>query len=243
MPVIFVIRHAEDTQTGPHALTPEGQRHAELYAKFFPTYLSSAHNVGVNKSPVCVCPISKIISISNKGGNVSPRNPNPNPSPNPYDTVKKLSEALNIPITTDNGQNQYWSSFQWADDAKKKLLDNKGNTAQYSVVIAWDKQGLNPTEDDYNKLVKWLTPPESNVPFKDFTPLLKNFPQTLPKPDSIAFEPLRTNLWVYSDQNDQGKFNNLTFYQQLFYNADCKTGASSTPTLNSECLVAEERSY
>ena len=244
MPVVFVIRHAEDTQSGPHALTPEGIKHAELYVQLFKNYIwGDTHSVGVDKNQACVCPIGKIISISDKGGEISPRNPNPNPSSNPYKTVEKLSLSLDIPINTDNGQTQYWSSFPWTADTKKKLLDYNGNSAQYSVVIAWDKQGLNPSEEDYNKLLGWLKPPESKVPFKDFIPLLKYFPKTLPNLNSIALEPLRTNLWVFSNQNDEGKFVNLRFYQQLFYAKDCKSGESLVPTTKSACLVAEQRDY
>lgn len=248
MPVVFVIRHAEDTTSGPHALTEEGQKHAELYVKFFENFIwGDAHHVGIDKSLACVCPIGKIISISEKGGEVIPRNPNPNPSPNPYDTVKNLSENLNISITTDNGQSQYWSSFQWNKEAKKNLFDNKGNSALYSVVISWDKQGLNPTEEDYNKLIGWLRAPESTVPFNDFIPLLKNFPATLPNSASISLLPLRTNLWLYSDQNDEGKFKILKFYQQTFVESECetglKTGMSQTPTSSSKCLIATQVNY
>ena len=243
MPVVFVIRHAEDTQSGPHALTAEGQRHAELYSMLFEKYIwGGSHSIGVDKSQACVCPIGKIISISNKGS-ASPRNPNPNPSSNPYMTIKNLSESLNLPIVTDNGLSQYWSSFQWTDDEKKKLLDYSGNSAQYSVVIAWDKQGLNPTEEDYNKLVSWLTSPESQVPFKRFTPLLKNFPQNIPAANSIALDPLRTNFWVYSNQNEQGKFVNLRFYYQVFYAKDCKSKESFVPLKDSECIDVVERDY
>ncbi|RUR06817.1 hypothetical protein ELY15_12835 [Legionella sp. km772] len=243
MPVVFVIRHAEDTQSGPHALTAEGQRHAELYPMLFQNYIwGDTHSVGVDKAQACVCPIGKIISISNKG-NVTPRNPNPNPSPNPYLTVKNLSDNLNLPISTDNGKNQYWSSFQWTADEKKKLFDYGKNSSPYSVVIAWDKQGLNPTEEEYNKLVSWLTPPESQLPFKNFIPLLKYFPQNLPDPSSLSMDPARTNLWVYSNQNEQGKFLNLRFYHQVFYAKDCKSNESFVPLKDSQCINVEQVSY
>ncbi|MCE0721957.1 hypothetical protein [Legionella resiliens] len=244
MPVVFVIRHAEDTQSGEHALTAEGIRHAELYVMLFKNYIwGGTHRIGKDKSHACVCPIGKIISISNKGGDIVPRNPNPNPSPNPYKTVEKLSKSLSLPILTDNGESQYWSSFQWTAEAKEQLFDYNGNSAQYSVVIAWDKQGLNPTKEDYDKLMGWLKPPESEVSFKDFIPLLKYFPNTVPDLDSISLEPLRTNLWVYSDQNEEGKFMNLRLYQQRFYAKDCKSSISLVPTKNSECVVPEQSSY
>ncbi|AUH73233.1 hypothetical protein [Legionella sainthelensi] len=244
MPVVFVIRHAEDTPSGEHALTAEGKKHAELYVMLFKNYIwGDAHSVGKDKSQACVCPIGKIISISNKGGDVSPRNPNPNPSPNPYSTVENLSQSLGLPIITDNGESQYWSSYQWTADAKKKLFDYSGNSAQYSVVIAWDKQGLNPTEEDYKKLMGWLRPPESKIPFKDFTPLLKYFPNKLPNADSFALNPQRTTLWVYSDQNEEGKFMNLRVYQQIFYAKDCYSNQSFVPTVSSECIIPQQRSY
>jgi hypothetical protein len=244
MPLVFVIRHAEDTQSGPHALTAEGAKHAELYTMLFENYIwGDTHGVGEGQSEACACPIGKIISISDNGDDVLPRNPNPNPSPNPFLTVEKLSESLDIPISKDNGINQYWSSFQWAVDAKKKLFDYSGNSAQYSVVIAWDKQGLNPTATDYKNLMGWINPPESQVPFNDFTPLLKYFPNTVPNLGSIALDPLRTNLWVYSDQSEDGKFKNLRFYQQMFYAKDCKSSQSLTPTITSECIVPQKRNY
>ncbi len=244
MPVVFVIRHAEDTASGPHALTPEGARHAQLYLMMFNNFIwGNTHSLGKDRSQACVCPIGKIISISNKGGDIAPRNPNPNPSSNPYMTVEKLSEGLGIPITTDNGITQYWSSFQWTPEAKKKLFNYSGNSAQYSVVIAWDKQGLNASEEDYSKLVEWLRPPESKVAYKDFIPLLKYFPNTPLNLNSIALDPQRTHLWVYSDQNEEGKFLNLRFYLQMFYAKDCRSNGSIVPTLTSECLVPQARDY
>jgi hypothetical protein len=244
MPVVFVIRHAEDTQSGAHELTDEGKKHAALYTMLFNNYIwGETHSVGINKNQACVCPIGKIISISDKGGDITPRNPNPNPSPNPYHTLEQLSQDLGIPIITDNGQSQYWSSFQWDADAKKQLFDYNGNSAQYSVVIAWDKQGMNPSGADYMELMTWLKEPESKVPFKQFTPLLKYFPNTLPNKNSVALDPLKTNLWVYSDQNEEGKFLNLKFYQQLFYAKDCKSNASLLPTKKSECVVPLRRDY
>ncbi|KTD41291.1 hypothetical protein [Legionella parisiensis] len=244
MPVVFVIRHAEDTQTGPHNLTDIGWKHAELYVALFENYIwGDPHSVGKDKTQACVCPIGKIISISNKGENALPPNPNPNPSPNPYNTVMKLSEKLNIPIQTDNGVKQYWSSFQWTAGAKLGLFDNNGNSAPFSVVISWDKQGLNPTKEEYIGLMRWLKYPESQISFEEFIPLLKFFPNTLVKADSVALIPLRTHLWVFSDQNEQGKFINLRFYQQIFYAKDCKSNPSLTPTTNSECLVPQQRGY
>ncbi len=244
MPVVFVVRHAEDTPTGPHALTAEGAKHAQLYIMMFNNFIwENTRAVGKDKSQVCVCPIGKIISISNKGGDVQPRNPNPNPSSNPYMTVEPLSQSLAIPITTDNGVTQYWSSFQWTAEAKKKLFDDMGNLAQYSVVIAWDKQGLNASQTDYQNLVGWLTPPESQVPYTEFTPLLKYFPSIPLTLGSPALDPQRTNLWVYSDQNEQGKFLNIRFYQQMFYGVDCKSNPSLAPTLTAGCIVPQARDY
>ncbi|RAP35700.1 hypothetical protein B1207_11470 [Legionella quinlivanii] len=244
MPVVFVVRHAEDTASGPHALTAEGTKHAELYIRLFNDYIwGDTHSIGKDKSPACVCPVGKIISISDKGGDVSPRNPNPNPSSNPYQTILKVSESLGIPITTDNGETQYWSSFQWNADAKKKLFDYSGNQAQFSVIIAWDKQGLNPTAEDYAKLVTWLSSPESKISYKDFTPLLKNFPNKLPADGSFALDPSRTTLWVYSDQNEEGKFVNMRVYQQVFYKKDCTSDPSWAPKLDSECIIPQQRSY
>lgn len=244
MPVVFVIRHAEDTQAGHHDLTDVGQKHAELYIQLFQNYIwGNTHSVGKNKAQACVCPLGKIISISNIGGNVLPPNPNSNPSPNPYKTVVKLSEKGNIPIQTDNGIKQYWSSFQWTAEEKLKLFDNIGNTAPFSVVISWDKQGLNPTKEEYDGLMRWLKPPESHIPFHGFIPLLQSFPNTPFNQDSIALVPLRTHLWVFSDQNEQGKFINVRFYQQIFYAKDCHSNPSFTPTTYSECIVPQQRSF
>ena len=244
MPAVFVIRHAEDTQQGPHDLNKIGQRHAALYIMLFNNYvLNSSHSLGINKSQACVCPIGKIISISNTGLGASPPNPNPNPSPNPFKTVEPLSANLGFSTTIHNGANQYWSTFQWDADAKKSLFEYKGNSAQFSVVIAWDKQGLNPTEEDYNKLLEWLDPTWPKVPYKNFIPLLKYFPGTPLNSGSIVLEPLRTNLWVFSDQNEDGKFKNLRFYKQAFYDKDCKTGGSFEPKETSECVMVQQVSY
>lgn len=244
MPVVFVIRHAEDTQTGPHDLTDVGQKHAQLYIQLFKNYIwGDTHSVGKDKAQACVCPIGKIVSISNKVGDAFPPNPNSNPSPNPYKTVEKLSKKLNIPIQTDNGTRQYWSSFQWTAEEKLKLFDDEGNSAPFSVVISWDKQGLNPTKEEYYELMRWLKPPESQIPFHAFKPLLQFFPNTPFNPESIALVPQRTYLWVFSDQNEQGKFINLRFYQQIFYAKDCHSNPSLIPTINSECIVPQQRSF
>jgi len=252
MPVVLVVRHAEDTKEGPHALTDIGKNHANLYGSpenkaqgiegMFDRYIfGSAYNFGMNKSLVCICPINRIISISNKigGKTLTPRNPNPNPSSNPYETIKPLSKELGIPVMTDDTSVQYWTAYQWTPSVKRGLFNNQGNSYPYSVVIAWDKQGLNPTEEEYKQLLTYLdqSQPESKVPFKDFIPLLKALPAVPLEANSFVLNPLRTNLWVYSDQNAEGKFNNLSFYYQVFYdNKECQGERSSVPKLSSKCI-------
>ena len=64
MPVVFVIRHAEDTPSGPHDLTAEGQKHAELYIMLFNNYIwGDTHSLGKDKTQVCVCPIGKFMNL------------------------------------------------------------------------------------------------------------------------------------------------------------------------------------
>ena len=65
----------------------------------------------------------------------------------------------------------YSTVYSWDTDRRQTLLDN-GSSTPTSTVIAWDKQGLNPSADDLsNKTINGM-----RLADYDFLPLLKALP-------------------------------------------------------------------
>ena len=178
-PAVMVIRHAEDGPNpagGADILSAAGKRHAALYPELFRKYLAKSHGIGHGGAEVSVCPIGKIIAL----------NPNPNPenrSPgsNPYKTIEPLeplnpsAKHLGLPIhVKDAAGVSYSTVYDWDTERRKTLLEN-GSSAPTSTVIAWDKQGLNPSAEDLStKFINGRKLGEYHVEF--WVPLLKAFP-------------------------------------------------------------------
>lgn len=212
-PVVMVIRHAEDEmKDNEHVLTDAGKNHAELYIKLFNDYIfSNSRALGTGGLEVCVCPIGKIIAID-KDSNII----NDSPSSNPYRTIEPLSKYLNRPIQVQTPDGMpYSSGFQWnTNDIRLTLLSNNSEKAT-STVIAWDKQGLNATKDDYAKLQIFI-PSLKQIPYDQFTPLLKGLPIKAIA-DNMTFIPSRDGFYVFAKQDAvTGKFSAFKLYNQQF---------------------------
>ena len=208
-PVVMVIRHAEDGgENGEHFLTDSGKRHAELYIKLFNDYVfSNSRALGNGGLEICVCPIGKIIAIDKDLNKI-----NSNPSSNPYRTIEPLAKYLNIPIQVQTADSMpYSSGFQWKTAERLTLLSENAT----STVIAWDKQGLNATKEDYAKLQTFI-PSLSQIPYDQFTPLLKGLPiKTIA--DNMTFTPSRDGFYVFAKQDAvTGKFSIFKLYNQQF---------------------------
>lgn len=211
-PIVMVIRHAEDGgENGEHYLTDAGKNHSNLYVKLFSDYVyGKAHSVGNGGKEVCVCPIKKIIAID-----PNPNSINKNPSSNPYETIKPLASnlVLNINVMEQSTNMPYTTAFEWVTASRTDIL-SKSSTEPYSVVIAWDKQGLNPS----------LTEIEEAKPYGlnlDHKPLLKELAKYFsPEPTEKQvneghFTPQRNHFFVFAEQDQQdGKFSILKLYTQ-----------------------------
>lgn len=214
-PVVMVIRHAEDGGiNGEHFLTDSGKRHAELYITLFKDYVySNSHGFGTGGSEVCVCPVGKIISIDNKANDL-----NKNPSSNPYKTIEPVSKELGIEIQVISADGvPYTSGFQWNTDKIKLTLLSNDPANLTSTIIAWDKQGLNATADDYAKLQEFI-PSLGKIPYAQFTSLLKGLPiKTIAT--NMTFTPSRDHFYVFAKQDaTTGDFSVFKLYNQQFSN-------------------------
>lgn len=170
-PAVMVVRHAEDEANplgGADILSAVGKKHAALYPDLFRKYLAEPHSIGPDRAEVTVCPIGKIIAIDPKGNTV-----NPSPSSNPYDTIKPLADYLNLPIqVTDPAGVPYSTVYNWDTPERLKTLLENGSSTPTSTVIAWDKQGLNPSADDLS--TKSIN--NKKLGTYGFVPLLKALP-------------------------------------------------------------------
>jgi hypothetical protein len=194
-PTIMVVRHAEDEsnpQGGPDILSAVGKKHAALYPELFDKYLATEHGVGPGGADAAVCPIGKILAIDPK-----PNAQNNSPGTNPYQTIKPLAQALGLPIQIKDAEGVSYSTvYDWNAARRSTLLDN---TSPTSTVIAWDKQGLNPSADDLrNKSINGKKLGEY-----DFVPLLQALPST---PTAIIgtageYTPQRTDFYVFAQQD------------------------------------------
>lgn len=208
-PVLMVVRHGEDQANpngGADILSSAGERHAALYPMLFADYVSDTHGVGPGGADVPVCPIGRIIAINPEA------NPqNTSPGTNPYETIRPLADALGLSIEKKDASGvSYSTTYDWTADRRKSLLSEGQST-----VIAWDKQGLNPSADDLSgKSINGRT-----LGDYDYVPLLKAMPTNA---DAIVgsggyFTPNRTDLYVFSLQDPAtGQFGYAKRYVQSF---------------------------
>jgi hypothetical protein len=212
-PAVMVVRHAEDESNpsgGADILSKVGNTHAGLYPKLFRDYLAKTHGVGPGGAAVSVCPIGKIIAINNE-----PNPQNTSPGSNPYNTIKPLADALGLTVQTKDAAGVSYSTVYNWDTARRKTLLNDGSTTPTSTVIAWDKQGLNPSADDLSgKTINGKTLADYG-----FVPLLKALPtnEAAIVGSGDYYTPQRTDFYVFSLQDpDSGKFAFAKAYQQSF---------------------------
>ena len=108
----------------------------------------------------------------------------------------------------------YSTVYNWDADRRKTLLDNGASTPT-STVIAWDKQGLNPSAEDLStKRINGKLLGDFH-----FVPLLKALPTdeaAIVKPGPY-YTPQRTDFYVFSLQDPgTGKFGFAKAYKQWF---------------------------
>jgi len=218
-PAVMVVRHAEDTSSGPHALTDAGNNHANLYVSLVDDYVfGKAHGLGAAGAQVCVCPVGKVLAINPTSNAVSA-----NPSSNPYETIRPLAKALALPIAvTDASGTPYTSCYNWNTAARQSLLQGVGG-ALASTVIAWDKQGLNWSKADAANLTQWckLSPSAE--------PLLKKLPKSFTlEANGDHFTAQRNHFFVFASQDAvDGKFKAFKTYTQA-YSHDCMSWYTTT---------------
>jgi hypothetical protein len=233
-PTVMVVRHAEDEANpngGPDILSSAGKRHAELYPKLFRDYLAKAHSIGPDGADVSACPIGKIIAI-----NKDPNPQNRSPGSNPYKTIEPLAKDLKLTIQTKDGAGVSYSTvYNWDTARRRTLLDN-GSSTPTSTVIAWDKQGLNPSADDLsNKAING-----KKLGDYGFVPLLKALPtdEAAIVGSGTDYTPQRTDFYVFSLQDpDSGTFALAKAYRQLFSDDGGSTWSPSPTPSSSDIKV------
>lgn len=234
-PTVMVVRHAEDVANpagGADILGPDGIAHAKLYPKLFRDYLAEPHKVGPDGTEVPICPIGKVIAINPE------RNPqNLGPGTNPYQTIRPLAEALALPggiQVTDPEGVSYSTVYDWDDAERLGTLLANGSATPTSTVVAWDKQGMNPSENDLNVKTIYSESGTKKLGSYGFTPMLRALPEN---PGAIApgpeYTPQRTDFYVFSQQQPaSSKFAFAKSYQQCFSNDGGNTWSVS-PTADS----------
>lgn len=224
-PTVMVVRHAEDESNpagGPDVLSVVGKKHAALYPEFFRKYLSKTHAIGPGGTAASVCSIGKIIAIDPK-----PNGQNNSPGTNPYETIRPLAEALRLPIRTKDAAGVSYSTvYDWTTARRKSLLDN-GTPTPTSTVLAWDKQGLNPsTDDSRNKSING-----KRLEDYGFVPVLQALPTDA---NAIVgagayYTPQRTDFYLFSLQDpDSGSFALAKSGRQSFSDDDGATWYNRT---------------
>lgn len=208
-PVVMVIRHAEDGgENGQHYLTGPGLNHAKLYTTLFDSYIhGKSHEIaGEDK---CLCEIDKVIAID-----PDPNAGNSNPSSNPYETIRPLANSISGVGTAgiqvmDQEHTSYGTAYEWRTSRRKSLLNSDH---KHSTVIAWDKQGLNPSSAEIAEALK------SGLDLRNQSPLLpalaKQFPYETP---TSHFTPQRNHFYLFARQDpSDGKFAIFKFYLQNY---------------------------
>jgi hypothetical protein len=225
-PAVMVIRHAEDEADpagGPDILSAVGKEHAALYPELFAKYLAKPHGIGPAGADVRVCPIGRIIAID-----PHPNSANRAPGSNPYETIKPLVQRLNaerlerdeptleIHFKDPDGV-PYSTVYNWNAARRKTLLQN-GSPTPTSTVIAWDKQGLNPSAEDLRD--KSINDKKLGVyRAEGWVPLLEALPadEHAIVGSGAYITPLRTDFFVFSLQHAAtGKFGFAKTYRQWF---------------------------
>ena len=228
-PSVMVVRHAEDEanpEGGADILSAVGLRHADLYPKLFRDYLATAHGIGADGTEVSACPIGKIIAIDPES------NPeNRSPGSNPYETIEPLADSLGLPVQTEDAAGVSYSTVYDWDTARRATLLENGSATPTSTVIAWDKQGLNPSADD----LSGKTINGKKLGDYGFVPLLRALPaEEEAVVGSGTYTPQRTDFYVFTLQDpDTGKFAFAKAYRQLF-SEDGGATWSATPTASSD---------
>jgi hypothetical protein len=212
VPVVMVVRHAEDANKPDPDKTPYltvgGKLHASLYPKMFESYMSEAQSIGVGGVKALPCPVGRVIAI-----NPNTNDDNVNPSTNPYKTILPYATAATPTIeVVDPAGVPYTSSYVWNTDRRKTLLTD-GAT---STVVAWDKAGLNPTSDEAKELAKYI---QSAATYTAEDGLLKKLPTTFTfEANGDHYTPPRNHFWVFAQQDPAtGTFAIAKRYEQQYY--------------------------
>jgi hypothetical protein len=227
-PAVMVVRHAEDEANprgGADILSAVGRKHAALYPELFRKYLAQTHGIGPGGADVSVCPIGKIIAIDPNANSQ-----NHSPGSNPFETILPLAESLKtdahpngLPIDVKDPDGVAYSTvYDWAEaDHLKTLLEN-GTSTPTSTVIAWDKQGLNPSASDLrDKSINGKKLGEYH-----YVPLLKALPsnEAAIVGSGAYYTPQRTDFYVFTLQDRHtGKFGFAKRYKQWFSDNGGKT--------------------
>lgn len=211
VPVVMVVRHAEDAN-GPEPLrtpylTVGGKLHASLYPQMFQSYMSEAQSIGAGGVKALPCPVGRVIAI-----NPNTNDDNRNPSTNPYNTILPYATKANRTIeVVDPAGVPYTSSYVWNTERRKKLLKD-GAT---STVVAWDKAGLNPDAEEATELAKYI---KSAATYTAEDGLLKKLPTTFTfEANGKHYTPPRNHFWVFAQQDPTtGKFAIAKRYAQQY---------------------------
>ncbi len=226
-PVVIVVRHAEDTTSGPHLLTTAGNNHAQLYINLIDDYIfAKSHKLSVTTAESCACPVGRVLAIDPAMNTI-----NRDPSSNPYQTVLPLARHLNRTIeVSDSAGVPYTSAYAWGTAARLSLLPVVAGVTS-STVIGWDKQGLNPSAADVSAASMYgltLNPPG----------LLLRMPRSFPYESATThFTPQRNHFYVFAQQDaTDGKFAVFKYYQQC-YSFDSASWFTTTYLANSPTSI------
>ena len=207
VPVVMVVRHAEDINGPPPVLTTGGKLHASLYPQMFQSYMSEAQSIGAGGVKALPCPVGRVIAI-----NPNTNADNVNPSTNPYNTILPYATKADITVeVVDPDGVPYTSSYVWNTERRKKLLKD-GAT---STVVAWDKAGLNPDAEEATELAKYI---KSAATYTAEDGLLKKLPTTFTfEEDGKHHKPPRNHFWVFAQQDPAtGTFAIAKRYEQQY---------------------------
>jgi hypothetical protein len=214
VPVVMVVRHAEDANGPEPRLTTGGKLHASLYPEMFESYMSEAHSIGAGGVDAMPCPVGRVIAI-----NPNKNDDNVNPSTNPYNTILPYATAADITVeVVDPDGVPYTGSYVWNTDRRKALLDNadfSGDEEPTSTIVAWNKAGLNPTAAEAEELKKYN---KSAATYTAEDGLLKKLPTTFTfEANGDHYTPPRNHFWVFAQQDPTtGTFAIAKRYEQQY---------------------------
>lgn len=140
--VVYLFRHAEDTPSGPPALTAVGEQHAKLYPSMVKSY----------QSRYDICPVHRVYAMYDHNVNGSKG------TTNPYNTAKYLAAnigGVKMDIETTDGQKFHlYEKIASSPDGglapavgygpKSRLFYAMQGILNYngSVAIFWTQQGM-----------------------------------------------------------------------------------------------------